>query len=64
MGELLAFHQKKFTSAERREPSAAGAEIILFPGVRYSRMEEPLQPLQPVKRSPRRREKTKKEKAS
>ncbi len=61
MGELLAFHQKKFTSAERREPSAAGAEIILFPGVRYSRMEEPLQP---VKRSPRRREKTKKEKAS
>jgi hypothetical protein len=63
MGDLLAFHPRKPALAERREPSAAPAEIILFPGIRYERMEEPLQPAKRAPRS-RRREKPKKEKAS
>ncbi len=64
MGELLAFQHRKPASTERREPHGP-AEIIFFLGVRYERMEEP--PLQPVKqprRTARRRDKTKKEKAS
>jgi hypothetical protein len=65
MGELLAFNLSKALRRVLREPRAVSAEIVLFPGVRYERMAEPLQPLKPAsRRTPRRRDKTKKEKAS
>ncbi len=58
MGELLVFHRNKTT--RRRKLPDGGAEIILFPGVRYMRMEEPVRPAKrPPRRTPRRRERPK-----
>jgi hypothetical protein len=55
MGELLAFHQNKTAQQRRREQPSGGAEIILFPGVRYMRMSEPVKPPKRVSRRPARR---------
>ncbi len=64
MGELLAFQQTK-TSSRRHSARRVEAEIIFFPGVRYTRMTEPVQaPKRSSRRAPRRREKPKTEKAS
>jgi hypothetical protein len=65
MGEILAFHQPKTSLRASREAVSASAEIIFFPGIRYERMEETFLPPKPaVRRTARRREKPKKEKAS
>ena len=65
MGELLAFQPMKKAPRRRRDPVSAGAEIILFPGVRYMRMTEPVKPPKAVARRPvRRRARPEKEKVS
>jgi hypothetical protein len=65
MGELLAFKPPKTALRRQREPASTGAEIIFFPGVRYERMTEPVQPAKRTARRPaRRRTRPGKEKAS
>ncbi len=65
MGELLAFQPMKKALRRRRVPVPAGAEMILFPGVRYMRMTEPAEPPKRVARRPaRRRVRPEKEKVS
>jgi hypothetical protein len=55
MGELLAFHKDKTAPRRRRKPIFVDAEIILFPGVRYMRMTEPVKTPKRVSRRPGRR---------
>jgi hypothetical protein len=64
MGELLAFHQNKPARRLRREPVPSVAEIIIFPGVRYMRMPEPVKRPKRMSRRPTRRRVRPEEQAS
>ncbi|MGJ0509824.1 MAG: hypothetical protein ACR652_22410 [Methylocystis sp.] len=43
MGEVIAFRMRGTSSREMREPPTGGAQILFFLGVRYIRMDDPLQ---------------------
>jgi len=55
MGEILPFQRDNARQRLRRERDSKAVEIIIFPGVRYMRVEEKPLPLKTPPRRPAKR---------